>query len=232
MNNQVSNNLSEYSNSYRSLANIYEEFSSAEDYPEKLLPCLIPHIRGKVVADIGCGNGKYLNLFSTYCYSMIGLDKSFEQVNLAKDKCSEELNVSVIQADATEIPLVEHSVDVVLACWMLGTILERDRQEQVIKEMKRICKPGGKIIFIENMPRSEFEALRGRFPDPLNRTEEYNNFLMEQGFELWSSINTHFEFSSIEKAREVFKTIWKDRLVGEINSNIIKHKIGIFCYSN
>jgi ubiquinone/menaquinone biosynthesis C-methylase UbiE len=226
------NNLSEESASYRSMAHIYEEFSIAEDYPEYILKELLPRVFDKKVADIGCGNGKYLKALSPYVTSIIGLDKSFEQVTLAQKNCIAKPNILVSLADATHIPLPNHSVDVVMACWMLGTILEQARQEEVILEMKRICKPDGKIILIENLEDSQFEKLRGRSPDPLERTANYNNFLLSQGFNLNQTIYTYFNFESTERAKDVFHKIWKDRLVGEINTKFIEHKVGLFCYQN
>lgn len=230
MNVAQSNNLSEYSASYREMANIYEEFSIAEDYLGLIFEYLIPHARKKVVADIGCGNGKYLHALAPHSASMVGLDRSIEQLSLAKKGCLKESNVSLSLADATDIPLSNASVDVVLACWMLGTILEKNRQEKALSEIKRICKPGGKVIFVENLPDSEFEKLRGRSPDPLNRTINYNNFLFENGFKLACELDTYFKFSTAQRARKVFNEIWKDRLVGEINSNLVQHKVGIFCF--
>lgn len=226
------NNLSEESVSYRSLANIYQEFSNAEDYPQYILQELIPQVLDKKVADIGCGNGKYLKQLAEYTSTIVGLDKSFEQIKLAEKTCIAKSNVFVSLADATNIPLENNSVDIVMACWMLGTILEKHRQEEVIEEMKRICKPNGKILLIENLEDSQFEKLRGRSPDLLSRTTNYNNFLLSQGFKLEKTIYTYFMFDSIERAKDVFQTIWKDRITGEINSKFIEHKVGLFSYEN
>lgn len=226
------NNLSEESASYRSLAHIYKEFSIAEDYPEYVLRELIPHVLDKKVADIGCGNGKYLKALSPYATSIVGIDKSFEQVTLAQKNCIAKQNVLVSLADATNIPLANNSVDIVMACWMLGTILEPSRQEEVIAEMKRICKPKGKILLIENLENSQFEKLRGRSPDPLERTANYNKFLLSKGFTLNQTIYTYFNFDSVERAKDVFHTIWKERIIGEIKSKCIEHKVGLFCYQN
>jgi ubiquinone/menaquinone biosynthesis C-methylase UbiE len=226
------NNLSEESVSYRDLVHIYKEFSTAEDYPKYILQELIPKVSGKKVADIGCGNGKYLKSLSNHASSIVGLDKSFEQVTLAHKNCITKQNVLISLADATNIPLADNSVDVVMACWMLGTILEESRQKEVIAEMKRICKLDGEILLIENLEHSQFEKLRGRSPDPLNRTINYNKFLTNHGFNLEKRIYTYFKFASIERANDVFQLIWKDRFVGEIKSEFVEHKVGIFVMKN
>lgn len=56
-------NLSEKSKNYYEENDIYEIFSIAEDYPNKIYECLVPQIKNKIVLDLGCGTGKFMQKF-------------------------------------------------------------------------------------------------------------------------------------------------------------------------
>ena len=56
-------NLSEKSKNYYEENDIYEIFSIAEDYPNKIYEYLLPKIKGKIVLDLGCGTGKFMQKF-------------------------------------------------------------------------------------------------------------------------------------------------------------------------
>ena len=53
---------------------------------------------------------------------------------------------------------------------MLGTILEVDRRNKVLEEMKRVLKHDGNIYLVENDIGGEFEEIRNRYPD-IKRTK-------------------------------------------------------------
>jgi ubiquinone/menaquinone biosynthesis C-methylase UbiE len=225
-NNVSHNDLSENSISYQNQADVYQLFSNAEDYNGLVLEKIIPLIQNHTLIDIGCGNGKYCHLLKYVANHIIGIDKSIE--HLAKDSFNSKADVVFLQADATYLPLANNSTDIVLACWMLGTITQRDRQLQALQEMKRVCN--NKIILIENNIDSEFELLRGRHSLSDNRTNEYNTWLIGQGFSLYQTIDTFFEFETSDMAQHVFSSIWQDRLTKKIINNKIEHSINIYVY--
>lgn len=220
------NNLSELSKSYYTENDIYETFSYNEDFPHYIFDALVPLLHNKNFLDLGCGNGKYLNLFSSDCPNLIGIDRSFEQLS----KITKEKNIELIQADASQIPLKNESIDNILSCWMLGTILDKKKQEQVFYEMTRIIKPKGKIILVENDIGGEFEELRGRYPDIENKTQKYNDWLLSLGFKKHKQIKTYFQFNYPEQAQFIFESIWADRLTRCITSSKIEHNVIIFIY--
>ena len=56
-------NLSEKSKNYYEENDIYELFSIAEDYPNKIYKYLLPKIKNKTILDLGCGTGKFMQKF-------------------------------------------------------------------------------------------------------------------------------------------------------------------------
>ena len=192
--------LDEYSPAYRADAAAYLAFSEAEDAPGHITQALIPLITAKDVLDVGCGAGKYLQKLAPYAKSMMGTDQSVQQLEQAA-RCTP--TASLVLADAAHLPF-EPQFDVVLASWMLGTIDDPERQRQVLDEMHRVLRPRGVVVLVENDAGSEFEQLRGRFPDSMNRTETYNRWLHRQGFRIHQRINTYFQFTDAQRAQQVF----------------------------
>ena len=137
-------NLSEKSKNYYEENDVYEIFSVAEDYPNRIYEVLSPKVNGKVVLDLGCGTGKFMQKFYKQAPKYYGLDLSSEQLALAKTKVLGD-NVEFICCGAEEIPLLDNSVDLIISTWVLGTILEVDRRNKVLSEMKRVLKKDGEI---------------------------------------------------------------------------------------
>lgn len=67
-------NLSEKSKNYYEENDIYEIFSIAEDYPNKIYEYLLLKIKGKIVLDLGCGTGKFMQKFYNETTKYYGLD--------------------------------------------------------------------------------------------------------------------------------------------------------------
>ena len=142
-------NLSEKSKNYYEENDIYEIFSLAEDYPNKIFDYLYPYIQNKIVLDLGCGTGKFMQKFYKDTIKYYGLDLSEKQLEIAKNKVKGE-NVDFICCSAENIPLPDNSIDVIISTWVLGTILEIDRRNKAIEEMKRVLKKDGVIFLVEN----------------------------------------------------------------------------------
>ena len=55
----------------------------AEEEKNKILQ--LCDIKGKIVLDVGCGNGRYSDLFSEYCKKYIGIDVDEHQIDINKN---------------------------------------------------------------------------------------------------------------------------------------------------
>jgi ubiquinone/menaquinone biosynthesis C-methylase UbiE len=223
-------NLAEGSKSYHSEADIYERFSQAEDYPQKIISILKPLIAGKDVLDIGCGTGKYLVEFAPLSNSYYGLDISPEQLMIAKSKSigMNLANVSFICSSAEKIDLPDNSIDAVISAWVVGTIQGIDRRASAISEAERILKKDGSIYLIENDIGGEFETIRGRYPD-IARTMEYNSWLEhDMGFAPLARFTTNFKFSSADEAKHVIGSIWGQAAGEMVKDRTIGHNIIIY----
>ena len=101
--------------------------------------------KGKVVVDIGCGNGALLRELSPRIRSGIGLDASSSLVDLAKKWGSPSNNVRYEVIDGPSLPLPDKSVDVVIS--MLSfRYLDWD---PIMQEIQRILKSDGQFIVVD-----------------------------------------------------------------------------------
>lgn len=218
-------NLLKNSKAYYEDNDYYEIFSVAEDAEHKVADYLSSISKNKVILDAGCGTGKFLRVLEDNATRYIGIDLSKNQLAKAKLK-SLNNNSQFICSNLSKIPLEDNSVDLVVSAWVLGTITNLDERTNAINELKRVLKHDGQIILVENAENSEFEKIRGRDKD--NRTKNYNEWIITNGFMLDNIINTYFEFNTLEQAKKCFEVIYGNEIASRIVNNKIKHIINIY----
>ncbi len=221
-------NLSEKSKNYYEENDIYEIFSIAEDYPNKIYKILLPKIKNKIVLDLGCGTGKFMQKLHKETVKYYGLDLSSNQLEIAKSKVIGN-NVEFICCSAENIPLPDNSVDVIISTWVLGTILDVDRRNKVLNEMKRVLKKNGNIYLVENDIGGEFEEIRNRYPN-IERTKKYNDWIENNGFTVENKFETYFKFKNLNEAKNVFTNIWGESIGINVKNNKIRQNVVIYNY--
>lgn len=217
--------LNSASEAYYEKQNIYEIFSKAEDYPKKVDEFLKKNIKGGKILDAGCGSGKFLSLLEELVNEYVGIDLSKEQIKEAQTKINKSNSVLQV-GDLEKLDFSDNSFDFIISPWVLGTITSEEKRKNVIDELKRVLKSNGVIYLIENDCIGEFEELRNH----MKKTEDYNNWLMKQGFQIVEKIETNFQFSTLEEARNVFGEIYGKQIKSKIKGEKINHHILIFEY--
>jgi malonyl-CoA O-methyltransferase len=105
----------------------------------KLLPAATPQ-QHQVLLDVGCGPGWYHPQLSNHCHELWAVDLSAAMLTQAQALgCAKQY----IQADVCQIPLPDHSVDVIFSSLMLQWCAT---PQQAFIELCRVLKPGGKIL--------------------------------------------------------------------------------------
>jgi len=221
-------NLLMNSKAYYEDNDYYEIFSIAEDSKNEVYDYLNKVSKNKVILDAGCGTGKYLELLEQNGEMYIGVDLSSNQLEKAKVKSIKDSSMFIC-SNLSNINLDDNSVDLIISSWVLGTITNLDERNKCLNELKRILKPNGAIILIENDENSEFEELRGRTLD--SRTRDYNNWILSNGFEIEKKIDSYFLFKNCEEAKKCFDVIYGNLVSSKIESNKIQHEIIIFKYT-
>lgn len=96
--------------------------------------------------DFGCGSGRLANaLKASKNIDYIGIDVVQDLLDYAKTICARD-DWSFIKSTDFVLPLEDDSLDMI-ACFSVFTHLLHEETYVYLAEMRRILKPGGKIIF-------------------------------------------------------------------------------------
>jgi SAM-dependent methyltransferase len=98
-------------------------------------------LRGKVVLDVGCGAGRFLDVASRWGARVIGVDLSFA-VEASHQNVGNRENVSVIQADVFHLPFRPATFDAIFSIGVLHHT--RDTREAFL-QLPKLLKEGGDI---------------------------------------------------------------------------------------
>jgi len=117
--------------------------------------------RGQQVLEVGIGTGLNLPLYPSDC-RIAGIDLSEEMLKKAREKVLELGldNVTLKAMDATVMDFGDDEFDSAVATYTISAVPD---PVAVLREMRRVVKPGGNIVFLNHF-RSQ-RPLVGRFED-------------------------------------------------------------------
>ena len=109
---------------------------------------IVPLAAGEVL-ELGFGSGLNLAHYDPAAVSRVwALEPSAEMLELAqKALLASPLPVELLPVSAEEIPLPDASIDTVVMTYTLCTIPDAPR---AIREMRRVLRKGGKLLFCEH----------------------------------------------------------------------------------
>jgi ubiquinone/menaquinone biosynthesis C-methylase UbiE len=130
------------------LINLAMRQRSLADYRRRVVPAA----EGRVL-EIGVGSGLNLPFYSQRVRQVIGLEPSPKLIALARRTQRAAASAQFIEGSAEEIPLKDGTIDTVVMTWTLCSIPDASR---ALGEIRRVLKPGGRLLFAEH----------GRAPEP------------------------------------------------------------------
>ena len=107
---------------------------------------VVPQARGRVL-EIGIGSGLNLPFYDPQKVQHVwGLDPNKDMWNLA-GTASVGFGLEYLRASAEEIPLEDGSADTIVVTYTLCSV---PQTIDALRDMRRVLKPGGELIFCEH----------------------------------------------------------------------------------
>lgn len=169
-------------------------------------------VKGAAVADIGCGSGYGCAMLKDAGASRVcGADLSEQALGYARERYGDRVEFSMQGiTDLREFP--DSSFGVTISSEVLEHIKEYGKEDQAVKELKRITRPGGLVIL--GTPNSELLGKHGF------SFEEIDS-LMKRHFKLYRI----FENALLPSGKS--RRLWEERLAAGRTGVIVTEKINL-----
>lgn len=134
---------------YTEFAKVYDEFMEETPY-EKWKEFIIEYLKREniedgIVLDLGCGTGCLTRMLSDAGYDMIGVDSSFEMLDVAR--CSSDDSILYLAQDMREFELYGTVRAVVSSCDCINYITDVEELVEVFSLVNNYLDPKGIFIF-------------------------------------------------------------------------------------
>jgi tRNA (uracil-5-)-methyltransferase TRM9 len=123
---------------------IADDFSRTRRYAWKNFQFLAQYVKaGDKVLDLGCGNGRLLDLFKNRKIIYIGVDNASNLIEIAKKRYpASDFRV----ADALNLPFPDAYFEGIYSIALLHHIPSQELRLAFFKEAKRVLKPAGILV--------------------------------------------------------------------------------------
>lgn len=164
---------------------------------------LFMDLKGTVV-EIGPGTGINFNyLPSGMLWQGVEPNEAFHKLLMAQAK-EKGIHATLVPGEAANIPLADNSADAVICTLVLCSVPDA---AAAVAEMKRVLKPGGKLVFIEHVAAPKKSRLRF-IQDALNPINRFMADGCNCNRETWTTIQ-EAGFSSVELTHHRMKGTMK-----------------------
>lgn len=134
---------------YDKLAKVYDLTFGPTLHPGRLQAIQRMDIQpGERVLEVGVGTGINLSLYPKHC-SVTGIDFSGSMLEKARERAHRKgiRNMRLLQMDAGDLKFSDGSFDIVYAPYLISVVPD---PVKVAQEMHRVCRSGGRIIFLNH----------------------------------------------------------------------------------
>lgn len=175
---------------YTSFAQVYDLFM--DNVPYELWGAYLDKrfkeygIEDGLLLDLGCGTGKLTRFMEKKGYDMIGIDFSYEMLDVAMSKSTD--SILYLLQDMREFELYGTVRGIYSACDCLNYILEDNELLEVFRLVNNYLDPGGIFIFDMNTPY-KYQTLLGEYTFAENREE--GSFIWENYYDTEEKINEY-----------------------------------------
>jgi ubiquinone/menaquinone biosynthesis C-methylase UbiE len=151
--------------------------------------------------DIACGTGRFLKevLRNNPTLSATGLDLSRPYLHKAQRSLAAYPETRFLEANAEDVPAEDGAYDIATCVYLFHELPKKVRRT-VAKEIARILKPGGMLVFIDSVQTGDhppYDALLQRFPMAFHEPY-YTNYVDDDMDALFTEAG--FEVSAVNRA--------------------------------
>jgi phosphatidylethanolamine/phosphatidyl-N-methylethanolamine N-methyltransferase len=134
---------------YDKLAKVYDLTFGPTLHPGRIQAIQRMNIQpGERVLEVGVGTGINLSLYPRHC-NVTGIDFSGSMLEKARERAQRKgiRNMRLLQMDAGDLKFADGSFDIVYAPYLISVVPD---PVKVAQEMHRVCRSGGRIIFLNH----------------------------------------------------------------------------------
>jgi phosphatidylethanolamine/phosphatidyl-N-methylethanolamine N-methyltransferase len=134
---------------YDKLANVYDLIFGPTLHPGRLRAIERMNIQpGERVLEVGVGTGINLTLYPREA-TVTGIDFSSSMLEKARERAARKdaAPVRLLQMDAADLKFADNAFDIVYAPYLISVVPD---PVKVAQEMRRVCRLGGRIIFLNH----------------------------------------------------------------------------------
>lgn len=151
-------------------------------------------INNKIVVDLASGEGYGSNLMADHAKEVTGIDISSNVIEYANKKYKKK-NLVFKVGSATDIPIPDRSIDIVVS---FETIEHHAEHDKMMNEIKRILKNDG-ILIISTPDKRNYSDIP-KYQNPFHVKELYLNEFKEL-------MQKHFTFTDFYHQKVVFSSL-------------------------
>ena len=134
---------------YEKLASVYDLTFGPTLHPGRVQALQRMQIHpGDTILEVGVGTGINCSMYPSNS-EITGIDFSDGMLEKARERVARKglTNVRLLQMDAQDLKFEDNSFDIVYAPYLISVVPD---PVKVATEMRRVCKPGGRIIFLNH----------------------------------------------------------------------------------
>ena len=207
---------------YRTDGDRYEALVSREDYLRNIPQAIdeVINVDGLNILDLGAGTGRLTLMLAPRVKSIHAFDASAEMLRVCRERlmASGLSNWQVDVADHRQLPVDDHSADLVVSGWSVSYLSVWNQEngeaelDKWLTEMRRVLRKNGTIILFESLGTGNESPVRLEHVEPTYRWLDANGFQNK-----W--IRTDYKFESVEEAEELSRFFFGDELGDKVKEN-------------